>query len=102
MNWHRHKDKNNEELTVVRQLSGWQEVMVILGIFVWTFGVGYLLTVISPEDGLLPTNSWQDNTVCYLDAACSAVGICNGLFILFRDKEQWVAWYICALLETIR
>jgi nicotinamide mononucleotide transporter len=100
-NWNKHKDKNNEELTQVRQLTGWQEVLVIAGIIVWTFGVGYLLTVISPDYGLLPTNSFADNAVCYLDAACSVVGICNGLFILFRFKEQWIAWYICAILETI-
>lgn len=101
INWNRHKDSKQEELTIVRGLRGWQEVLVILGIIVWTFGVGYLLTVISPEYGLLKTNSWQDNAVCYMDAACSVVGICNGLFILFRFKEQWVAWYICAILETI-
>ncbi|MBO7218757.1 MAG: nicotinamide mononucleotide transporter [Clostridia bacterium] len=100
VNWHMHKDKENEELTVVRELKGWQEALIIAGIVVWTFGIGYLLTVISP-DGLLPTNSFADNLVCYLDAACSAVGICNGLFILFRFKEQWIAWYICAALETI-
>ena len=101
INWNRHKDNKHEELTIVRQLKGWQEVLVIASIFVWTFGIGYLLTVISPENGLLPTNSFADNAVCYLDAACSAVGICNGLFILFRYKEQWIAWYICAILETI-
>ena len=101
INWNRHKDNKNEELTIVRQLKGWQEVLVIAGIFAWTFGIGYLLTIISPEDGLLPTNSLADNVVCYLDAACSAVGICNGLFILFRYKEQWIAWYVCAALETI-
>ena len=101
VNWHKHKDDEKQDLTVVRELRGWQEVLVILGIVVWTFGVGYLLTVISPEYGLLETNSWQDNAVCYMDAACSVVGICNGLFILFRYKEQWVAWYLCAILETI-
>ena len=101
INWNKHKDKDQQELTVVRQLTGWQEILVLLGIVVWTFGVGYLLTVVSPEYGLLKTNSWQDNAVCYMDAACSVVGICNGLFILFRFKEQWVAWYLCAILETI-
>ena len=35
VNWHRHKDKNNEEITVVRQLNGWQEVLVFLGIFIY-------------------------------------------------------------------
>ena len=25
----------------------------------------------------------------------------NGLFILFRLREQWIAWYISATLESI-
>ena len=35
----------------------------------------------------------------YLDACASAVGIANGLFILFRYREQWIAWYIVCILE---
>ena len=38
--------------------------------------------------------------VCYLDACCSAVGIANGLAILFRYTEQWIAWFISTILET--
>lgn len=100
INWNKHKDKEKNELTEVRSLKGWQEVVILLSIAVWTVGVGYLLTVISPE-GLLEANSKADIAVCYMDAACSAVGICNGVFILFRFKEQWVAWYIVSILETI-
>ena len=100
INWNKHKDKECDDLTVVRSLKGWQEFVIILSIIVWTVGVGYLLTVISPE-GLLEANSPADIAVCYIDAACSAVGICNGLFILFRIKEQWIAWYIVSILETI-
>jgi len=100
INWHKHQDKECEELTVVRSLKGWQEVAIIAFIIAWTVGIGYLLTVISPE-GLLEANSAADIAVCYIDAACSAVGICNGLFILFRFKEQWIAWYIVSILETI-
>ncbi len=99
INWNAHKDKEQSELTVVRKLSGWQEVLVIAGIIVWTVGVGYLLTVISP-DGLLDSESVIDTIVCYLDAMCSAVAITNGLFILFRYREQWISWYIVAGLET--
>lgn len=99
VNWNKHKDSKNSELTKVRTLKGWQQALVIFAIIVWTVGVGYLLTIISPE-GLLESNSIEDTLVCYLDAFCSAVGICNGLFILFRFKEQWVAWYVCAVLET--
>ena len=25
----------------------------------------------------------------------------NGVFILLRLREQWIAWYICALLEAV-
>ena len=29
------------------------------------------------------------------------MGIANGLFILFRYREQWIAWYISAILEAV-
>ena len=99
INWNKHKDQEKNELTVVRTLKGWQEALIITGIVAWTVGIGYLLTIIQP-DGLLEAGSAADIAVCYMDAACSAVQICNGLFILFRFREQWIAWYICAGLET--
>ena len=34
-------------------------------------------------------------------ACASAVGVANGLFIFFRLREQWIAWYICAFLEAV-
>jgi len=98
--WHRHPDRQEKELTRVRTLKGWQEVLVLAGIALWTVGIGYLLTKISPEYGILASNPVMENVVCYLDACCSAVGVANGLFILFRYREQWIAWYISAALET--
>ena len=98
--WHKHLDKEEKELTVVRRLRGWQEALIILGIIVWTLGVGYLLTLIDNE-GLLEAGSKAEIVLCYLDAFASAVGVCNGLYILFRIREQWIAWYVCAILETV-
>ena len=100
INWNKHKDENEEEITKVRTLKGWQEILLIFAIIIWTFGVGFLLTKID-VDGMLDANETIDKIVCYLDAFVSAVGICNGLFILFRYREQWIAWYIDAFLETI-
>lgn len=100
ISWNRHPDKYKEELTEVRTLKGWQEVLVVAAIFLWTAGVGFLLTKISPEYGILADNPLLENVVCYLDACCSAVGIANGIFILFRYREQWIAWYISAFIET--
>ena len=99
--WHRHPDKQKEELTVVKKLTPWQDVLIILGIAVWTVGVGYLLTLIEVDGGIFATNVTLKNVVCYIDAAASAVGIANGLLILFRYREQWIAWYIVSILETV-
>lgn len=100
INWNKHKDKNDKELTQVRKLNGWQEILVILSIIIWTIGIGYLLTKIDIGYGILADDPILEKVVCYLDACCSAVGIANGIFILFRYREQWIAWYISTFLET--
>ncbi len=99
INWNRHKDREQEELTEVRRLTGLQEVLVLAGIVIWTVVVGYFLTTLEIE-GLLSSIPTLETVVCYLDACASAVGIANGVFILLRYREQWIAWYICALLEA--
>ena len=35
INWHKHPDKQEEDLTKVRKLSGWMEVLVIAGIAIF-------------------------------------------------------------------
>ena len=99
--WHRHPDKQKEELTVVKKLNWWQDILIVAAIAVWTVGVGYLLTLIEVEGGIFANNVMLKNIVCYIDACASAVGIANGLLILFRYREQWIAWYIVAILETV-
>lgn len=100
INWHRHPDRQEDELTEVRKLSGWMEVLVIAGIFVWTIVVGYFLSELDITTDLFGGNRSLEVIVCYIDACASAVGIANGVFILFRYREQWIAWYICSLLEA--
>ncbi len=100
INWSRHKDENEDELTKVRKLSGWQEVAVIAGIVLWTVVVGYFLTTLEIGTDLFGGNELLEVIVCYLDACASAVGIANGVFILLRYREQWIAWYLCTFLET--
>ncbi|MCH5159400.1 MAG: nicotinamide mononucleotide transporter [Clostridiales bacterium] len=99
--WHRHPDRQKEELTVVKKLNWWQDILIVAGIAVWTVGIGYLLTLIEVEGGIFANNVMLKNIVCYIDACASAVGIANGLLILFRYREQWIAWYIVAILETV-
>lgn len=99
--WNRHPDSQEEELTVVKKLSGMAAFLVITGIIVWTVVVGYFLSGLDITTDLFGGNRMLENVVCYLDACASAVGIANGLFILLRYREQWIAWYICAFLETV-
>ena len=100
INWTRHKDEEESELTMVRRLKGWQEVLVILGIIVWTFGIGYFISGLDITTDFY-NNQSLETAIIYIDACASAVGIANGLFIFFRFREQWIAWYICAALEAI-
>lgn len=100
INWHKHKDEDDKRLTEVRTLTGFQEVLVITAIAVWTIAVGYFLSGLNIS-GFLSDNELMETIVCYLDACVSAVGIANGLFILFRYREQWIAWYISTFLETV-
>lgn len=100
INWNKHKDIDEKELTEVRSLKGYQELLIILGIIVWTALVGYILTTIE-VDGILESGSTLEIIVCYADAMVSAVAICNGVFILLRLKEQWIAWYINTIIEIV-
>ncbi len=100
INWHRHPDKQEEELTVVRTLKGWQEAAIIAGIVVWTVGVGYFLTTLDLGSDFFKSRTLEV-VVCYMDACVSAVAIVNGVFILLRLREQWIAWYIDAILEGV-
>jgi len=100
INWHTHPDREEKKLTRVRRLRGWAEAAILIGVVVWTLAVGYVLTRIDLGTDLFGGNKTLETVVCYLDACASAVGVCNGLFILFRIREQWIAWYINSLLEA--
>ena len=99
VNWNKHADSEEKELTAVRKLSWKQDILLIAGIAVWTIGIGYLLSLIDLGKGILSYNEVVKDVGGYLDACASAVGIANGLFILFRYREQWIAWYIVCILE---
>lgn len=98
INWNRHKDKQDQDLTVVKTLKWWQTLLVLVAIGFWTVGVGYLLAAYGPETDFYSSIEIE-KTVAYIDACASAVGMANGVFILLRYREQWFAWYICTFLE---
>lgn len=101
INWSKHKDRQQDELTAVRRLKGWQEALVIAAIAVWTVVVGGYIAGLDIRTDFYHGDRSLETTIAYLDACASAVGIANGLFIFFRMREQWIAWYLCALLEAV-
>lgn len=100
INWSKHRDEDQDELTMVRKLKGYQEVLVIIGIVIWTIVVGYFISGLDIATDFYH-NKTLETAIIYIDACASAVGIANGLFIFFRLREQWIAWYICSFLEAI-
>ena len=98
--WSKNKDKDDDELTVVKRLTGWQEVLVLIGIGVWTIVLGYFISGLNIQTDFINNHSLE-TAIIYIDACASAVGVANGLFIFFRLREQWIAWYICAILEAV-
>lgn len=101
INWHRHPDRRENELTEVRKLSGWMEVAIITGIVLWTIGVGTFLAGLGTVTDLFGGNRDLEVICCYLDACVSVLAVCNGVFILFRIREQWIAWFIYSILEAV-
>lgn len=101
INWHKHPDQKDDDITKVRKLNGWAAAAVISGIVIWTVVVGWFLSGLEITSDLFGDNVLLANVVCYLDACASAVGIANGVFILLRFREQWIAWYMSTLLETV-
>ena len=75
INWSKHRDDEEDELTMVRKLKGYQEVLVIIGIIVWTVVVGYFVSGLD-----IATDFYNNKTL---------------------ETEQWIAWYICAFLEAV-
>ena len=100
--WKGHPDDVNEDLTEVRSLTGKQEVLVVIGIILFTAGVGYGLTCLDfGSADIFHGNETLYTVVCYADACVTAAGILNGIFILFRFKEQWYAWYLSTIGEAV-
>ncbi len=86
LRWSKHPDLEDENLTQVKRLKPWQTAMTVGAILIFGFVVGSLLQLIP---GASDT---------YLDAFASAVGMANGILLLLRYSEQWLAWLITTVL----
>lgn len=89
INWNRHPDDEQEELTVVKRLTPLQDVLVVLAILAFGFAAG---TIMSKIPGASES---------YLDALSAGFGMANGILLLLRYSEQWYAWFITLVLYAI-
>lgn len=86
--WKKHPDEQDDDITKVKKLTWKQDILIVLGILAFGFCVGFLLKLIPGAE----------NT--YIDAFCSAVGMANGILLLLRYNEQWIAWILCLVLDA--
>lgn len=86
LRWNKHPDREDDNLTQVKRLKPWQSALAVVAIVCWGMLIGSLLR-------LIPGTA--DN---YLDAFASAVGMANGILLLMRYSEQWLAWLITVVL----
>lgn len=87
--WNKHPDEDDENLTKVKRLKPWQTALTVVAIFAFGFTVGYLLQLI------------PDASDTYLDAFAAAVGMANGILLLLRYSEQWIAWLITTVIYLL-
>jgi len=87
--WNKNKDEQDEDLTKVKRLNWWQDLLIILGIAAFSFLVGWILSLIP---------GCEDT---YLDAFVSALGMSNGILLLLRYNEQWYAWFVYLIFDAV-
>ena len=89
LKWKHNPDEEHEEMTIVKRLKPWQDILVVLAIAAFTLIVGTLIQYIPGA---------ADS---YLDAISAACGMANGILLLCRYTEQWYAWFATLVMYTI-
>ena len=92
--WTKHKDDKTAYLTQVKAVNIKRDLAIFVAVLAISVGVGLLFTKIGEiAEGL---SDWW-----YLDALANTFSVCNGLFLLFRFREQWVPWIGVAIVEAV-
>lgn len=86
LRWKKHPDMEDDNVTVVKRLRPRYAVLSVLAIVAFGLSFGYLMQ-------FLPGS--EDS---YLEAFASAVGMANGILLMLRFHEQWLAWFITCIL----
>lgn len=87
--WKKNPDEVKTELTKVKTFPWWGNLLIVLGMIALALGVGYILS-------LFPAESSP-----YVIAFSNVFEIANGIFLLTRHNEQWLAWFGYLICEII-
>ena len=92
--WTKQADAKNHTLTVVKKVNYARDLAIFVGVLIVSVVTGLLFTTIGALAESMP-NWW------YLDALANTFSVCNGLFLVFRFREQWLPWIGVAIVEAI-
>ncbi len=92
--WTKQADSKNHSLTVVKKVNYARDLAIFVGVLVVSVVTGLLFTTIGALAESMP--DWW-----YLDALANTFSVCNGLFLVFRFREQWLPWIGVAIVEAI-
>lgn len=86
INWTKHPDREEENMTEVKRLRPKYALLMTVAIIAFGCIMGFIMTHIPGS---------QDP---FLEAFASGVGMANGILLLMRYHEQWIAWLITTIL----
>lgn len=92
--WGKKSDGKNKNLTVVKQVNWKRDVLIFTAVLIGSILTGVIFSSI--DFIAYGMSEWW-----YLDALANTFSVCNGLFLIFRFKEQWVPWIGVALVEAV-
>lgn len=114
--WGKWQDKENGELTAVKEINFKRDIAIFLGVLAVSVSVGLLFLFIdelalkfsdaisSVVTAIIPGATAYESGLSsywYLDALANTFSVCNGLFLVLRFKEQWIPWIGVALVEAV-
>ncbi len=97
--WDKKKDKEDANITQVKAINYKKETLMFVGVLAVSICMGIIFTFA----GTWFPGTWFSglSEYWYIDALANTFSVCNGLFLWFRYKEQWIAWLGLTVCESI-
>lgn len=86
--WDKRQDREQKELTVVKKINFKRDLSMFVVVLAASLAIGGLLTVI------------EGSEIWWFDAIKSSFGVMNGILLIMRLREQWIAWLIFCIMEV--